>query len=170
MSYPAKPLSALTVRVATAEDFASIWPIFRAVVSRGDTYVYAPETDEVEAERLWMQLPLRTYVAELGGAIVGTYYLKPNQPGLGDHVANAGYMVADAARGQGVASAMCLHSLDTARALGFKAMQFNFVVSSNHGAIRLWERHGFAVVGRVPGVFRHPALGLIPALVMHRFL
>ncbi|WP_255989938.1 GNAT family N-acetyltransferase [Chitinolyticbacter albus] len=170
MSYSAKSLSALTVRIAAAGDFVGIWPIFHAVVSRGDSYVYAPDTDEAEAERIWMQQPLRTYVAELAGVIVGTYYLKPNQPGLGDHVANAAYMVADAARGKGVASAMCVHSLDTARALGFRAMQFNFVVSSNLGAIRLWERHGFSVVGRLPGVFRHPELGMIPALVMHRFL
>jgi ribosomal protein S18 acetylase RimI-like enzyme len=102
--------------------------------------------------------------------VVGAYCLRPNQTGLGDHVANAGYMVAPEARGRGIASAMCVHSLDAARAAGFEAMQFNFVATSNEGAVRLWQRHGFAIVGRVPGAFRHRRLGPTDVLVMHRFL
>ncbi|GAA5786073.1 GNAT family N-acetyltransferase [Chitiniphilus shinanonensis] len=160
----------LAIRAATPDDFDAIWPIFHQVVAAGDTYAYAPDTPRDEAERLWMRLPLKTFVAELDGAVVGTYYLKPNQVGLGDHVANAGYMVAEAARGRGVASAMCIHSLDTARALGFTAMQFNFVVGTNQGAIRLWERHGFQIVGRMPDAYRHARLGKVPALVMYRLL
>ena len=102
--------------------------------------------------------------------IVGTYTLRPNQPGLGDHVANCGYMTDPAFRGRGVASAMCAHSLATARDAGFAAMQFNFVVATNTGAIRLWQRHGFTIVGRVPAAFRHATLGPTDVLIMHRAL
>ena len=102
--------------------------------------------------------------------VLGVYMLRPNQPGLGDHVANCGYMVAPAARGQGVASAMCKHSLAEAHRAGFTAMQYNFVVSSNEGAVRLWCRHGFAIVGRVPAAFRHARLGPTDVFVMHRAL
>jgi ribosomal protein S18 acetylase RimI-like enzyme len=115
-------------------------------------------------------LPARTFVAELDGRVVGTYLLRPNQPGLGSHVANAGYMVDPAYRGRGLASAMCRHSLSLARELGFRAMQFNFVVSTNATAVALWERHGFTTVGRLPLAFRHATLGEVDALVMHRFL
>jgi GNAT superfamily N-acetyltransferase len=114
--------------------------------------------------------PACTFVAELAGKTAGTYILKPNQPGLGSHVANAGYMVAPAFRGRGLAGVMCRHSLELARTLGFLAMQFNFVVSTNATAIALWERHGFVTVGRLPKAFRHATLGEVDALVMHRFL
>ena len=96
--------------------------------------------------------------------------LHPNQMGLGDHVANAGYLVAPAHRGHGIAGAMCEHSLATARAAGFRAMQFNFVVSTNETAVRLWQKHGFEIVGRLPKAFRHATLGEVDALVMYRFL
>jgi ribosomal protein S18 acetylase RimI-like enzyme len=164
-------LNGISIRPAAPEDFPSIWPIFRAVVSAGDTYVYDPDTSESQARELWMgPPPLRTFVAELGGQVAGTYLLKPNQPGLGSHVANAGYMVHPAFRKRGVAGAMCRHSLELAKSLGFRAMQFNFVVSTNSSAIALWERYGFATVGRIPRAFRHAALGEVDALVMHRFL
>jgi ribosomal protein S18 acetylase RimI-like enzyme len=159
------------IRAAGPDDFAAIWPIFHAVVAAGDSYSYDPATTSDEARRLWMgPLPERTFVAELDGKIAGTYLLKPNQPGLGSHVANAGYMVDPAFRGRGLAGAMCRHSLEFARALGFLAMQFNCVVSTNETAIALWERHGFVTVGRLPKVFRHATLGEVDALVMHRFL
>ena len=102
--------------------------------------------------------------------MVGTYCLRPNQAGLGDHVANAGYMVAPAARGRGIARSLCAHSLEVARAAGFRAMQFNSVVASNEAAIRAWRSQGFAIVGRVPAAFRHRRRGLTDVLVMHRFL
>lgn len=107
---------------------------------------------------------------DTGGAVIGTYFLKPNQPGLGSHVCNCGYVVAAQARGRGVAAAMCEHSQDQARALGFRAMQFNFVVATNESAVRLWQRQGFAVVGRLPGAFRHQKLGFVDALVMYKQL
>ena len=130
---------------------------------------YAPTTLD-EARTLWTTPPARCFVAVEEGAVVGAYCLRPNQTGLGDHVANAGYMVAPESRGRGVASALCAHSLETARAAGFLAMQFNFVAKSNEGAVRLWRRHGFEVVGRVPEAFRHRRLGLTDVLVMHRRL
>jgi len=120
---------------------------------------------------LWVDLPARTFVAEgPDGAILGSYFIKPNQPGLGSHVCNCGYVVARPAQGQGVASRMCEHSQSQAISLGFRAMQFNFVVSTNARAIRLWERLGFAVVGRLPGAFSHQQLGYVDVLVMFKQL
>jgi ribosomal protein S18 acetylase RimI-like enzyme len=161
---------ALSIRPARPRDFAGIWAIFRAVVADGDTYAYAPDTKMTEARRIWMEPPAAPYVAEQAGRIVGTYALRPNQPGLGDHVANCGYMTHPDARGRGVGGAMCEHSLAAARERGYSALQFNFVVASNEGAVRLWQKHGFEVVGRVPRAFRHRALGPIDVLIMHRAL
>ena len=160
----------LEIREIQAEEFGLVWPIFHAVVAAADTYAYDPAMTLEEARRLWTRPPARCFVAGEDGVVVGAYCLRPNQGGLGDHVANAGYMVAPDARGRGIASAMCVHSLDVARAAGFQAMQFNFVAVSNEGAVRLWQRHGFAIVGRVPAAFRHRHLGPTDVLVMHRFL
>lgn len=145
-------------------------PIFRDVVSRGDTYVYDPVTTADEAERIWMDPKGWTYVAEVGGEVVGTYLLKPNQPGLGSHVANCGYMVAPEVRARGIGRALCEHSLEEARRLGFLAMQFNFVVSTNERAVRLWRQMGFTIVGTLPQAYRHAERGPVDAFVMHRFL
>ena len=158
------------IREIDAGGFSLAWPIFREVIAGGDTYAYPPDLGEDEARAMWTTPPSRCFVAERDGAVLGLYMLHPNQPGLGDHVANCGYMVAPDARGQGIASAMCEHSLDEARRAGFTAMQYNFVVSSNEGAIRLWQKHGFAIVGRVPGAFRHAHLGPTDVFVMHRSL
>jgi ribosomal protein S18 acetylase RimI-like enzyme len=160
----------LEIREIDGGEFALVWPIFHAVVGAGDTYAYDPATTFEEARDLWTRPPARCFVARQDGRAVGAYCLRPNQPGLGDHVANAGYMVAPDARGRGIAGAMCAHSLEVARAAGFRAMQFNFVATTNEGAIRLWQRHGFAIVGRVPAAFRHRRLGPTDVLVMHRFL
>jgi ribosomal protein S18 acetylase RimI-like enzyme len=160
----------LAIREIDADGFARAWPIFHAVVAAGDTYSYPPDIDEAQARAMWTTPPSRCFVAEREGEVLGVYMLRPNQPGLGDHVANCGYMVSPHARGQGVASAMCEHSLAQARGAGFTAMQYNFVVSSNEAAVRLWQRHGFAIVGRVPGAFRHARLGPTDVFVMHRML
>jgi len=161
---------ALEIRQIQANEFGLLWPIFRAVVSDGDTYSYAPDISFEDARGLWTSGGVRCFVALLGGDCVGGYMLRANQPGLGNHVANCGYMVAPAARGRGIASAMCEHSLLQAREAGFTAMQFNFVVSTNEVALRLWQKHGFAIVGRIPGGFRHARLGAVDALIMHRHL
>jgi len=139
-------------------------------VSRGDTYAYPPDTTREQALAWWFPQGGWTWVALRDGQVAGTYVMKANQPGQGSHVANCGYMVAASAGGQGVGEAMCRHSLDEARRLGFRAMQFNFVVSTNIRAVRLWERCGFRTVGTVPGAFRHPTLGFVDTLVMHRSL
>lgn len=169
-STPPRAAPVLEIREIGGGEFALVWPIFQSVVTAGETYAYDPETTYEQARALWTTPPARCFVAREGGAVVGAYSLKPNQTGLGDHVANAGYMVAPEARGRGIAGALCAHSLDVARDAGFRAMQFNFVAVTNEGAIRLWQRHGFEIVGRVPAAFRHRRLGLTDVLVMHRFL
>ena len=162
--------SALEIRELRPEAFELVWPFFHAVVAAGDTYAYPPDLGLEEARRLWTAPPARAFVALLDGEAVGTSSIRPNQVGLGDHVANAAYMVAPEARGRGIARTLCEHSLEAARQAGFDAMQFNFVVSTNEGAVRLWQRCGFEVVGRVPRAFRHRELGPVDVLVMHRFL
>ena len=160
----------MVIRKAKEADFRGIWAIFREVVATGDTYAYAPDTTRAEAYDLWVAAPAATYVAVLGGEVVGTYYLKANQPAQGAHVCNAGYMVAATARGRGLGRELCLHSQAEAVNLGFKAMQFNLVVSTNEGAVRLWESLGFKTVGVLPGAFEHPDSGFVDALVMYKWL
>jgi len=160
----------LILREIGAGEFARAWPVFSAVIAAGDTYSYPPDLSIEQAREWWTAPPARCFIAERDGEVLGCYMLKPNQPGLGDHVANAGYMVSPAARGQGIAGRMCEHSLEQARKAGFTAMQFNFVVSTNTAAVRLWERHGFTIVGTVPGAFRHAIHGPTDIHVMHRSL
>ncbi|WP_317930700.1 N-acetyltransferase [Halioxenophilus sp. WMMB6] len=160
----------MNIRPATAQDWDAIWPIFQTIVSAGETYAYEPTTSKEQGYRLWLELPRQTFVVEEAGEILGTYYIKTNQAGPGSHVCNCGYMVAPAARGRGLATAMCEHSQQLAKTLGYLAMQFNFVAASNEGAVRLWNQLGFATVGRLPKAFNHPALGYVDALVMYKTL
>ncbi|VAV95208.1 Histone acetyltransferase HPA2 and related acetyltransferases [hydrothermal vent metagenome] len=158
------------IRPARDEDFEAIWPILRDVIRAGETYAIERGLTREAAFDLWVKAPHATYVAENDGAIVGTYYIKANFAGGAAHVCNCGYMVAPAMRGQGVAGKMCVHSQAEARILGYRAMQFNIVLASNKGAIRLWEKLGFDTIGRLPQVFDHPKLGLIDANVMYKWL
>ncbi len=160
----------MAIRRAEAADFGEIWLILQEVFARGDTYSFSPDTSEQEGFRIWMEMPLATYVAVEGGLVVGTYFLKPNQPGLGAHVGNAGYAVSSAARGRGIGRAMCEHSIGEARALGFKALQFNFVVSTNTVAVELWRKCGFTVAGRLPKAFAHKEQGFVDVFVMYQWL
>ena len=160
----------MTLREATADDFPAIWSIFHDVVSRGDTYAIPTDTDAEGAREFWLTSPRRTYVYDAHGEVLGTYFLKTNQAGPGDHVCNCGYMVVASARGRGIATAMCQHSLAVARELGYQAMQFNCVVASNTGAIRLWQQLGFEIVGTLPRAFRHPREGYVDAHVMYQWL
>ncbi|MFT5571938.1 MAG: L-amino acid N-acyltransferase YncA [Cryomorphaceae bacterium] len=148
------------------KDFAQIWPIFSEVVKAGDTYAYERDTTNQQALDIWLRNPRKTYVAEDGGVIYGTYFIKTNQAGPGKHVCNCGYMVASKARGRGLATQMCEHSQSVAKALGYAAMQFNFVAASNARAITLWLKLGYKEVGRLPGSFNHPEQGCVDALVM----
>ena len=160
----------MQIRRATLEDFEQIWPTLQAIAASGEVFAWPLDVSFEQARNLWMELPQIVCVAEREGRILGSYYVKPNQMGGGAHVCNAGYAVAEAARGQGVAAALCEHSQQTARALGFTAMQFNFVVSTNESAVRLWARLGFETLGRLPRAFAHPKLGLVDALVMFKRL
>jgi RimJ/RimL family protein N-acetyltransferase len=159
-----------TIREATEADWPHVWALFQSVAASGDVFAYDESTTEETARKLWFDPPAVCFVAEIDGQFAGTYYLRPNQPGRGSHVANAGYMVVEAFRGRGLSVAMCEHSLETARRMGFTAMQFNFVVSTNVAAGRAWEKCGFAVVGRLPGAFLHRDFGPVDVLVMSREL
>jgi L-amino acid N-acyltransferase YncA len=158
----------LKVRPATEADRDPVWIIFQTVVATGDTYAIDPEISRDDALAYWFRADTHTYVAERDGRVVGTYILKANQPGPGSHVANAAFMVASGAQGSGVGRRMAEHCLSEARHLGFRAMQFNFVVSTNLPAIYLWEQLGFKNVGTLPGAFHHPQKGYVDVYVMFR--
>ena len=160
----------LTVRRAERSDGDAIWSILEPVIRAGDTYTLPSEMSREDALAYWFSDGHETFVAEEDGLVLGTYYLRANQRGGGSHVANCGYTTASAATGRGVARAMCAHSLERARERRFRAMQFNFVVSSNERAVRLWESFGFATVGCLPKAFLHPRLGYVDAFVMYREL
>lgn len=160
----------MTIREAVKVDFDFIWPIFREIVKAGETYAYVTDTTKEQAFKIWIETPRKTYVLEEEGNILGTYFLKTNQAGPGSHVCNCGYMVSSSARGRGLATAMCEHSQEVARTLGYKAMQFNFVASSNEGAVRLWGKLGFETVGCLPKAFNHSTLGYVDAIVMYKWL
>jgi len=160
----------MNVRPATTVDDDAIWRILEPTFRAGETYPIPRDVARADALAYWRTPGHTVFVAEDGGDVVGTYYLRANTKGGGDHVANCGYMVAPAAYGRGMARAMCAHSLDEARKRGFAAMQFNFVIASNERAVRLWQACGFEIVGRLPGAFRHPRLGHVDAYVMYRTL
>jgi L-amino acid N-acyltransferase YncA len=160
----------LVIRPAAPVDSDAIWAILEPVICEGATYPLEPGIGRAEAFRYWFAPDKQVFVAEEEGQVLGTYYLKPNSTGLANHVANAGYMTHRAARGRGVARAMALDSFERAKALGFAAMQFNLVVSTNEAAVHLWQSVGMDVVGRLPQAFRHKALGPVDALVMYRLL
>jgi len=184
----------IKIRSATTKDHDAIWKIFHEIISAGDTYSLDPRMSREEALAYWFRADTQTYVAELhrqsvgeavgfprtatpsptGGmkdqVIVGTYILRPNQSGGGSHVANAAFMVASDAQGCGVGRAMAEHCLNEARRIGFRAMQFNYVISTNTPAIRLWQELGFEVVGTLPGAFRHPEKEYVDVYVMFRSL
>ena len=158
------------LRLATPADRDAIWDLLRPVFRAGDTYAVARDITRDAALALWCDTPAATYVATNGDTILGTYYIKTNQQGGGAHVCNCGYITAVAARGRGLATLMCDHSQDRACALGYRAMQYNLVLASNIGALRLWQRLGFIVVGTMPAAFDHPALGMVDGHVLYKAL
>ena len=160
----------LNIRPATERDREAIWNIFHTVIAPGDTCAFDPKMSREDALAYWFRPDTHTYVAEQDRQIVSTYILRPNQPALGSHVANAAFMVAPNARGLGIGREMSEHCLSEARRLGFRAMQFNFVVSTNDAAVRLWKQLGFKIVGTLPGAFRHPHRGYVDVYVMFRSL
>jgi L-amino acid N-acyltransferase YncA len=160
----------VNIRRATEGDFAAMWPIFQAVIASGTTYVFDPATSAEDARAYWFGPGVSSYVIEQDGRVIGMYKLVANRRDLGAHVGNASYMVDPAHQGAGAGRAMGLHSLGEARRAGFLAMQFNFVVSTNEAAVRLWKSLGFSIVGVLPRAFRHRQLGYVDAYVMYRFL
>lgn len=160
----------MQIRRAQATDTVAIVEIILPIIREGTTYSLDSDMGEAEALAYWMGPDKETFVAEEDGVILGTYYMRPNQAGGGRHVCNCGYMTRAAATGRGVARSMCQHSLAYARSRGYRAMQFNFVISTNERAVRLWQSLGFEIVGRLPAAFRHPAHGYVDALVMYQLL
>jgi ribosomal protein S18 acetylase RimI-like enzyme len=160
----------MLIRQASRGDEDAIWEIIAPVIRAGETYAIDPDISREKALEYWLGPDRETFVAESEGVMVGTYYIRANQPGGGQHVCNCGYMTAASATGRGVARQMHAHSLIHARARGFRAMQFNFVISSNERAVRLWQSLDFEIVGRLPGAFEHPTLGFVDAFVMYRTL
>jgi L-amino acid N-acyltransferase YncA len=160
----------MLIRPAVSGDANAIWAIMEPIIRAGETYTLPRDMDERSALAYWLSARHEVFVAEDDGNIVGTYFLQVNQQGGGEHVANCGYMTAVTATGRGVARAMCAHSLDRARERGFRSMQFNFVVSTNDRAVRLWQSFQFEIVGRLPKAFLHPAFGYVDACIMYREL
>ncbi|MGK2740691.1 N-acetyltransferase family protein [Tepidicaulis sp. LMO-SS28] len=161
----------MRIRQAEQEDKAAIWRILEPMIREGETYPLAPDMTEWEALDYWFAGAHRVYVAEEeDGTLLGTYYLRANQPGQGAHVANCGYITAREARGKGIARAMCLHSFEEAKRLGFRAMQYNLVVATNAPALHLWQSCGMEITGRLKAAFRHPKEGYVDAFVMYREL
>jgi ribosomal protein S18 acetylase RimI-like enzyme len=160
----------MNIRAALPSDADAIWAILEPTIRGGETYTLPSDMSRDEALAYWTAPGHEVFIAEEHGEVLGTYFLQANQRGGGSHVANCGYITAPGATGRGIARAMCAHSLDHARTRGFKAMQFNFVVSTNERAVRLWQSFGFEIVGRLPGAFQHPKQGFVDALVMYRTL
>jgi GNAT superfamily N-acetyltransferase len=164
-------MPAMQIRAFVEADWPNVWPIVREVVRAADTFAYDPAMTAEQAHVTWIEAPPGlTVVAEDGGRILGTAKMGPNRPGPGSHVATASFMVASDARGQGVATALCRFALDWAREHGFAGMQFNAVVETNHAAVEIYKRLGFAIIGTVPGAFAHPTLGRVGLHIMYREL
>lgn len=161
----------INIRPFQAHDWPAVWCIVEPVFRAGDTCSFAMDISEDEAYKAWIETPFMTFIAEDNtGQILGTYYLKPNQPGQGAHICNCGYIVSASARGKGIAATMCQHSQQEAIKHGFRAMQYNLVVSTNQSAVHLWQKQGFAIVGTLPEAFKHPTQGFVDAYVMFKKL
>ena len=160
----------IEIREARLEDQDQIWEIIRQVIAAGDTYVFNPDSPKEKMLAYWFAQDKHTYVATIDNKVVGTFLIKDNQPDLGSHIANAAYMTSPAESGQGIGRTMGEFSLAEAKRLGYKAMQFNIVVSSNQRAVRLWQKLGLTIIGEIPEAFNHKQLGLTNAFIMYRKL
>jgi ribosomal protein S18 acetylase RimI-like enzyme len=158
----------IEIRKAIPSDHDEIWDIIREVISTGDTYMFSPNSPKEKMLGFWMAADKHTYVALVDGKISGTFFIKDNQPDLGSHIANAGYMTAPAAFGKGIGKAMCAFSLEEAKRLGYKAMQFNIVIKNNENAIALWKKMGFEIIGEIPDAIQHRQNGFTNAYIMYR--
>ncbi len=160
----------MEIRKANDSDYDQVWNIFSRVIETGDTYVFDPKTSKSDLRRHWFADYMQTFVAEDKGLILGTYILKPNQIDLGNHIANCSYMVSPDAQGQGIGKILCEHSLQVAREKRYIGIQFNIVVSTNKGAVELWKRYGFEIIGTTPNGFRHTKYGFVDTYIMFKSL
>jgi len=160
----------IAIRPATPADWPAIWAILEPIIREGETLALPRNGDEAVGRAYFASPEKVNFVAVDGEQVLGASYVRPNQLGGGSHVANCGYITAAAARGRGIARQLCAHSIEYARSAGYRAMQFNFVVSSNAAAVHLWTAQGFETLARLPGAFDHPRLGFVDALVMFRAL
>ncbi|SMD38297.1 L-amino acid N-acyltransferase YncA [Reichenbachiella faecimaris] len=160
----------MNTRKATLRDYDAIWDIFQSVIKTGDTYVFDPETPIEDLQKHWFADLMDTFVAEKDGRILGTYIIKPNQPDLGNHIANASYMIHPDAQGKGIGQLLGEHSIHYAKQKGYHAIQFNLVVSTNTAAVQLWKKFGFEIIGTTPNGFRHQSLGLVDTYMMYKKL
>ncbi|MDO1512399.1 GNAT family N-acetyltransferase [Maribacter confluentis] len=160
----------MIIRKAKESDFDQVWQIFSEVIKTGDTYVFNPNTPKKDLKKHWFAEYMETYVMEENERILGTYILKPNQIDLGNHIANCSYMVNPDMQGKGVGKKLCEHSLKMAKHHNFEAIQFNIVVSTNKGAVALWKKYGFEIIGTTPKGFRHSELGLVDTYIMYKNL
>jgi ribosomal protein S18 acetylase RimI-like enzyme len=160
----------MRIRAATAADPDALWDILEPIVRAGETFALPRDMSRDDVLAWWRAPGHEVFVAEVDGSVLGTYFIHPNQLGPGSHVANCGYATAPRAAGRGIARAMCAHSLEHARARGYRSMQFNIVVSTNAPAVHLWTSMGFETLCRVPGAFAHPTLGDVDTLMMFRKL
>ncbi|MEM8784687.1 MAG: GNAT family N-acetyltransferase [Pseudomonadota bacterium] len=158
------------IRAARPGDEAGLWRILGPIIRAGETYSIPRDLPREDALKFWLGPNKSTFVAVDGDELLGTYYLMRNKEGGGSHVCNCGYMTGEWARGRGIARLMGQHSQVIARSEGFRAMQYNLVVSTNKVAIRLWQQLGFDIVGTLPGAFNHPALGDVDAHIMYKRL
>ena len=160
----------LSIRKAIREDKEEIWKILKQVIAQGDSFVFDPDSSKEKMMTYWMEPEKHTYVAILDDKVVGSFFIKANQPGLGSHIANAGYMTSPSASGKGIGKAMGQFSIEEAKRLGYQAMQFNIVVKSNERAVRLWQSLGFKIIGEIPEAFNHRTLGMTNAYIMYQKL
>jgi len=160
----------IKITPATSADEECIWALLQPVFSAGDTYAVDPLIDREAAIAYWMEADKTAFILRIEGQAVGTYYIRPNQPGGGAHICNCGFITAPSARGKGVARRMLDHALIEAKQQGYRAMQFNFVLASNQRALAIWQRYGFATIGLIPQAFLHPKQGYVDALILHRSL
>ena len=160
----------MKIRKATQADYDQVWEIFKTVKSTGDTYVFDPNTAKEDLQKHWFADYMDTFVVEEQGKILGTYIIKPNQIDFGNHIANCSYMVSPNAQGKGVGKLLCEHSLAFGKEKGYRAIQFNIVVSTNIAAVKLWQKYGFQIIGTTPEAFRHQSLGLVDAYIMYKRL
>ncbi|UTV30540.1 GNAT family N-acetyltransferase [Photobacterium atrarenae] len=158
------------IREMTKEDFAAFWPCFESVIKAQETYAFDPEMNFEAAYQLWCATPLKAFVFVEGGQVLGSYYIRANGMGPSNHICNCGYMVTEAAQGKGIARQLCEHSQQIAIELGFEAMQFNSVVSTNTVAVKLWQKLGYQIIGTIPRAYRHKQLGYVDSYIMHKQL